>query len=154
MIEIPNFNTLDIQHIVCDYNGTIAKDGVLLKELSDKLKALSKHYTVHVITADTFGSVQQELDGLPIAIKVLSSEDHTQEKADFVRELGASHCVAIGNGNNDKAMLTLAELGIAVIGSEGCAKDALLSADLVCSHITDALNALLHHKRLIATLRR
>jgi len=154
MIEIPHFNTLDIQHIVCDYNGTIAKDGILLEGILMRFESLSAYYEIHVITADTFGSVQKQLEGAPVAVKILTGEDHTQEKADFVRELGASHCVAIGNGNNDKAMLTLAELGIAVIGEEGCAKDALMEADLICKNVTDALDTMLHHKRLIATLRR
>jgi len=154
MIEIPNFNTLDITHIVCDYNGTIAKDGVLLPNIKSLFTQLEAHYTIHVITADTFGSVKKQLEDTSVTIKVLSSDDHTQEKSDYVRSLGASHCVAIGNGNNDKAMLTVAELGIAVIGAEGCAKDVMLSADILFSSIHEALEILLHEKRLVATLRR
>jgi soluble P-type ATPase len=154
MIEIPNFNTLDARHIVCDYNGTIAKDGVLLPDIKSLFTQLEAHYTIHVITADTFGSVKKQLEDTSVTIKVLSSDDHTQEKSDYVRSLGASHCVAIGNGNNDKAMLTVAELGIAVIGAEGCAKDAMLSADILFSSIHEALEILLHEKRLVATLRR
>jgi len=154
MIEVPNFNTLDIRHIVCDYNGTIAKDGILLPSLKPLFEKLEAHYTIHVITADTFGSVKTQLEGCNVTIKVLESDDHTQEKSDYVRSLGASHCVAIGNGNNDKAMLTVAELGIAVMGSEGCAKDALLSADIIFGNIDEALEILMHEKRLVATLRR
>jgi soluble P-type ATPase len=154
MIEIPNFNTLDIRHIVCDYNGTIAKDGVVLPDIKALFKRLEEHYTIHVITADTFGSVTQQLEDTSVTVKVLESDDHTQEKSDYVRSLGASHCVTIGNGNNDKAMLTVAELGIAVMGAEGCAKDALLSADIFFHRIEEALEILLHEKRLVATLRR
>lgn len=154
MIEVPNFNTLDIRHIICDYNGTIAKDGILLPSVKSLFKKLEETYAIHVITADTFGSVKSQLEGSNVTIKVLESEDHTQEKSDYVRSLGASHCVAIGNGNNDKAMLTVAELGIAVIGAEGCAKDALLSADILFDNIEGALEILMHEKRLIATLRR
>jgi len=154
MIEIPNFNTLDIRHIVCDYNGTIAKDGILLPTIKALFEKLEKSYTIHVITADTFGSVKTQLEGSNVTIKVLESEDHTQEKSDYVRSLGASHCVSIGNGNNDKAMLTVAELGIAILGAEGCAKDALLSADIFFGTIEEALEILMHEKRLVATLRR
>ncbi|MCF6207647.1 MAG: haloacid dehalogenase [Sulfurovum sp.] len=154
MIEIPNFDTLDLKHIVCDYNGTIAKDGILLPEIKTLFAKLEAHYTIHVITADTFGSVKSQLEGTSVTVKVLESDDHTQEKSDYVRSLGASHCVAIGNGNNDKAMLTVAELGIAIIGGEGCAKDALLGADLFFFNIDEALETLLHEKRLVATLRR
>jgi soluble P-type ATPase len=154
MIEIPNFNTLDIRHIVCDYNGTIAKDGIVLPNIKTRFKQLEESYTIHVITADTFGSVKKQLEDTSVTVKVLESDDHTQEKSDYVRSLGASHCVAIGNGNNDKAMLTVAELGIAVMGTEGCAKDALLSADILFGNIEEALEILMHEKRIVATLRR
>ena len=53
MIEIPNFKTLNITDIVCDYNGTIAKDGKALPEIKALFEHLSKKYTLHVITADT-----------------------------------------------------------------------------------------------------
>ena len=62
MTEIPNFKTLDIQHIVCDYNGTIAKGGLVLPQIKALFKQLSKRYTLHVITADTFGSVHKQLE--------------------------------------------------------------------------------------------
>jgi len=46
-------------------------------------------------------------------------------------------------GANDEAMLRLAMLGIAVIGSEGAATSAVLAADIVCGSILDALDLLL-----------
>ena len=102
MIEIPNFKTLDIRHIVCDYNGTIAKDGIVYPEVKELFNTLSKIYTIHVITADTFGSVHQQLQHHDTHIKVLSSNGHTKEKADYIASLDSEHCAALGNGNNDK----------------------------------------------------
>jgi soluble P-type ATPase len=154
MIEIPNFKTLNIQHIVCDYNGTIAKDGIVLPEIKALFENLSKVYTLHVITADTFGSVHAELEGYDVNIKVLSTEYHTEEKAAYISKLGKDTCVALGNGNNDAAMLSSASVGIAVMGDEGCAKDALMSSDVICKNIAEALSLILQNKRLIATLRR
>jgi len=154
MLEIPNFKTLTIEHIVCDYNGTIARDGIVLPEIKALFDQLCQRYTLHVITADTFGSVKAQLEGYGAQIKILSSGDHTQEKADFVRELGADSCIAIGNGNNDALMLETAAIGIALMGDEGCSKDTLLSADVICKSITEALSLVLKTKRLIATLRR
>lgn len=154
MIEIPNFKRLNIQHIVCDYNGTIAKDGMVLPEIKALFDALSKVYTLHVITADTFGSVHAELEGYEVNIKVLSTDYHTEEKAAFITQLGKDACVALGNGNNDAAMLSAASVGIAVMGDEGCAKDALMGSDVICKNITEALFLILQSKRLIATLRR
>jgi len=154
MIEIPNFKTLEITEIVCDYNGTIARDGTVLPEIKALFEQLSKKYTLHIITADTFGSVHAQLKGYNAKIKVLSSPNHTKEKAQYINALGAEHCVALGNGNNDKEMLLVAAIGISILGDEGCAKDALLNSDLTCKHISEALDLLLHTKRLVATLRR
>lgn len=154
MIEIPNFKTLNIQHIVCDYNGTIAKDGMVLSEIKALFEDLSKRYTLHVITADTFGSVHAQLEGYGVNIMVLTTDDHTAEKEAYISQLGKDACVALGNGNNDASMLSLASVGIAVMGDEGCAKDALVHSDVICKNIGEALSLILHSKRLIATLRR
>ncbi len=154
MIEIPNSKMLDIKHIVCDYNGTIAKDGSVLPEIKTLFETLSKTYTLHVITADTFGSVHQQLQDYNAQIKVLSSDYHTQEKAAYITSLGSEYCAAMGNGNNDAKMLKSASLGIAILGEEGCSSDALLSADMMCKDISDALSAFIYPKRLIATLRK
>ncbi len=154
MIEIPNFKMVNITDIVCDYNGTIAKDGEVLPQIKALFAQLSKRYALHVITADTFGSVHSQLEEYDTTIKVLSSDNHTQEKAQYVNTLGAENCVALGNGNNDAQMLLSAAIGISILGDEGCAKDALLSSDLTCKSISEALELLLSTKRLIATLRR
>lgn len=154
MIVIPNYKDIDIQNIVCDYNGTIAKDGQVLSEIKKLFAKLKESYKIYVITADTFGSVHQQLDGYGIEIVVLSSENHTEEKADFVATLGASSCVSIGNGNNDTSMLKTSAVGIALLGDEGCSRDALFASDIVCKNISEALMLLIHPKRLIATLRR
>jgi soluble P-type ATPase len=153
-IEIPNYKKMTIIDIVCDYNGTIAKDGIVLPEIKEIFKRLSDDFTLHVITADTFGSVKAQLEGYGAQIKILGSDDHTREKADFIASLGADHCVALGNGNNDCQMLKAAAIGIAVLGDEGCSKETMMSADLMVQSSADALSLFLEPKRLIATLRR
>lgn len=154
MIEIPNFKNIEILNIVCDYNGTIAKDGIVLPQVKALFQELSKQYKVFVITADTFGSVASQLEGFGVSIKILSSTDHTNEKAEFIKELGEENSIAIGNGNNDALMIKNAGIGIAVLGDEGCAKETLMNADIVCKDSIDALELILQPKRLIATLRR
>ncbi len=152
-IDIPHYQTLELTHLVLDYNGTLAKDGILIEETRLLLKMLSEQFTIHVITADTFGTVRSQLEGLTVRIAVLKSDDHSAEKADYIHALGADSCVAIGNGNNDRFMVKSALLGIALLGSEGCAMQTVNSSDILCTHICDALELLLHPKRLIATLR-
>jgi soluble P-type ATPase len=153
-INIPNYKKLALKNIVLDYNGTLAKDGKLKKSVKKLLPILSKKYALHIITADTFGSVQKEVADFDVKVKVLQSKDHTQEKAKYIKELGKSSCVAFGNGKNDSKMLKNAALGIAVIGDEGCAKETLLQSDIVCTSIKDALELFVEQKRLIATLRK
>lgn len=154
MIHIPNFGDFEIEHIVCDYNGTIAKDGQVLEEVEEMFGMLHSEFRLHVITADTFGSVERELREYGCEIKILSSDNHTREKGLFIESLGATRTVAIGNGNNDEEMLKKAAIGIALLGEEGCSKNALLASDMVCKNITEALELLRYPKRLIATLRR
>ena len=61
--------------------------------------------------------------------------------------------VAAGNGRNDRLMLKDSALGIVVIQTEGTAVEALSAADLVVPGILEALDLLLHRRRLKATLR-
>ena len=152
-IDIPNYKTLTLTNIVLDYNGTIAKDGILKEEVAPLLKQLTSLFNVHVITADTFGSVAQQMKAFNLTIKVLQSADHTQEKQDYIKSLSSQSCAAIGNGNNDIYMIKEAEVGIALLGDEGCSTKTLQESDIVCKSIESALELFLHDKRLVATLR-
>jgi soluble P-type ATPase len=153
-IAIPHFRTLLLRHVVLDYNGTLAKDGELTSGAKALLKPLCARFDVHVITSDTFGTVEKALEGFDVTVKVLQSGDHTGEKAAYIHTLGAGHAAAVGNGGNDEKMLEAAALGIALVGEEGCATKTLLAGDIVCKSIEEALGLLLHDKRLVATLRR
>ena len=154
MIEIPHYKKIEIENILFDYNGTLAMDGEVKEETALWLQRVCKGYRVYVVTADTFGTVKEALSTFPLTLLILSSSDHTQEKAQFLSTLGREKTVALGNGNNDAKMLEEALLSIAVVGEEGCAKETLLASDIVCSDIVSAMELLLHPKRMIATLRR
>ncbi|MCI0495809.1 ATPase P, partial [candidate division KSB1 bacterium] len=120
-IEIPGFGNLSLRHLVLDYNGTLACDGKLLEGVRERLSMLSNNLDIHVITADTFGLVQVELEGAPCRIQILERSNEATQKENFIRALGVKSVVAIGNGNNDRLMLKKARLSIAIIGHEGCA---------------------------------
>jgi len=153
-ITIPNYADLEIAHVVLDYNGTLAGNGIVAKETRACLHQLTEHYRVYVITADTFGTVKQELEAFDLEVIVLSSKDHTAEKAALIKKLGAEQTAAMGNGNNDRLMLESAVLSVALMGSEGCAVETMQAADILCGSIIDAMELLIYPKRLIATLRR
>jgi P-type E1-E2 ATPase len=152
-IDIPGFGKLELAHLVCDYNGTLALDGRLLPGVSEALRGLASSLHIHVITADTFGLARVQLEDLPIELSITPAEGQAEAKLQLVCELGANTVVAIGNGRNDHKMLAAAALGIALIQSEGCAAQTLANADVVSTSVVDALELLRNPKRLVATLR-
>jgi soluble P-type ATPase len=152
-VDIPGFRALRLEHLVLDYNGTLAIDGAALPGVAAHLRALAAALRIHVITADTFGRVRGELAGHPLEIVITPQTAQAEAKRDFVSMLGADAVVAIGNGRNDRLMLRAAALGIAVAQAEGVSGEALAAADVVVPAIVDALVVLQHPQRLIATLR-
>ncbi|MCL6620639.1 MAG: ATPase P [Syntrophobacterales bacterium] len=152
-IVVPGFKNLSLAHLVLDFNGTLAQDGRLLAGVAPRLHRLAHNLAVHVLTADTFGGVHQEMAGLPVTVSVIPRGDEARAKAEFLRALGSRHSAAVGNGRNDALMLQEADLGVAVVQEEGAAREALLAADLVAPGITAALDLFLVPGRLIATLR-
>lgn len=152
-IDIPGGKILRLNHLILDYNGTIAADGSLLEGVALRLEMLAHKLEIHIITADTFGSVRAQVADLPVKLAVIPPQNQDQAKADYLDPMGAAASVAVGNGRNDALMLKQAALGIAVVQSEGAATAALLAADVVTPGILEALDLLLYPDRLRATLR-
>ncbi|MGD9039939.1 MAG: ATPase P [Desulfobacteraceae bacterium] len=152
-VTIPGYKTLHLEHLVLDYNGTLAVDGELLPGVKEALKGLSEKLQVHILTADTFGKVRSQVKGIPCELSILPLENQDTGKLDYVKALGAENTVCIGNGRNDRLMLKEAGLGIAVILEEGVATETLVAADIVCTNILSALELLTNPLRLTATLR-
>jgi len=105
------------------------------------------------LTGDTFKKSADQVKGIACRLIILSREHQDTAKVKYVRNLGADQTVAIGNGRNDRRMLTTAALGIAVLGEEGTAVDAIVGAHLVCRDIFGALDLLQNPLRLVASLR-
>lgn len=152
-LDVPGFGRLEIEHLVLDYNGTLAVDGHLVDGVADDLNALADRLTVHVVTADTFGRARQALEGIRCRLDVLPPGDQDIAKQEFVRTLGPERTVCVGNGRNDRLMLRDAAVGMAVILAEGAAGLTLADADVVATDIRAALALLTHPLRLVATLR-
>jgi soluble P-type ATPase len=152
-LQIPGFGNVQIQHLVLDYNGTLAVDGRPAAGVKQALSALADRLTVHVITADTFGEAGKEMADVPCTVSILSPGRQDDAKRRYVERLGAEHVAAVGNGRNDARMLEASRLGIAVILAEGASSEAVQAADVVCNDILSALSLLEHPLRLTATLR-
>jgi len=117
------------------------------------LNKITGFLKIHILTADTFGKVRAELEGIHCEIHILTGIDHDVQKEEYVTKLGADSVVAFGNGNNDRKMLKVARIGIAVSQGEGCAVDAINAADIHVTSAQDGLGLLLNPKRCKATLR-
>ena len=153
-VEIPGRGALELTHLVLDVNGTIAEDGHIRPGVKERLARLRRQLEVVMVTADTHGrqaSIDAELDLQ--ATRLEHGKPEAPQKAAIVNKIGASAAVAIGNGANDAEMLRAAAVGVCVLESEGTAVQALQSADAVCLSINEALDLLLHPRRLVATLR-
>lgn len=152
-ITIPGFKNLEIDHLLLDYNGTLAQDGKLIGGVEQRLNHLAEKVQIHVITADTFGQVEQELKEITCRLQIIPKGNQALSKLDYLNQLGVESTVCIGNGYNDYLMLKEAPLGIALCQGEGGATKAMLAADLVIGDILAALDLFVNPLRLIATLR-
>ena len=153
-LNIPGFGQIELEHLVCDVNGTLAVDGKLQAGLIRGLCTLKDRLSLHLLTADTHG--KQELIDRQLnleAVRVQHGKEALQ-KAEYVRELGAERVLPLGHGANDAQMLKEARLGICVFSVEGTAVETLLAADLIVPDINSALDLLEKPLRIVASLRK
>jgi soluble P-type ATPase len=152
-LNIPGRGLIQLQHLVCDVNGTLAVDGQLLDGVKQRFSVLHDRLTLHLITSDTHRNqdlIDQQL-GIK-AVRILPGSE-AEQKENYLMTLGARSCVAIGQGASDARMLRVAGLGICILSPEGTATEALTAADLVVNHIFIALELLENPLRIVATLR-
>lgn len=153
-INIPGKGTLRIEHLVTDVNGTLAVDGLLMDGIARQILALRDRLEIHMLTANTHGKQAEINRQLDLEAHIIESGREAEQKADFVRKLGADTVVAIGQGANDANMLKAAGVGIAVMSAEGLAVETLNAADLLMPDTSAALALLEKPVRLIASLRK
>jgi P-type E1-E2 ATPase len=152
-LNIPGRGTLQIEHLVCDVNGTIALDGQVLEGLPRAIKGLRDRLNLHLLTADTHG--RQHLIDRQLGLQAARTKpgDEAAQKAEYVRKLGPDKVIAIGQGANDAQMLKTAVIGICVLSKEGTAVETILAADLLFPDIFAALESLEKPLRIVASLR-
>ena len=118
-IEIPGYKKLDLDYLILDYNGTIARDGLIPNDMRGRLRNLAERFKIYVVTADTHGNAKAECGGLPVEIRTFPSADAAHAKKEIVEKLGAGRCICVGNGRNDVLMCRIAGLSVAVMDMEG-----------------------------------
>lgn len=152
-IEIPGRAApLEIAHVALDYNGTVAVAGRVLESVRARLPELLKRAKVHVLTADTYGTVRAQCEPLGVEVHAFPRAGAGDCKKEIVAGLkGGVAC--FGNGFNDIPMFALADLSVAVLEGEGLCAALLPHADVLAATAADALDLLLKPDRLRATLR-
>lgn len=153
-LNIPGRGLVQLQHLVCDVNGTLAVDGQLQDGVKQRLSSLRDSFTLHLLTADTHGKqgiIDQQLN---LKAVLIQPGEEDEQKTKYVQKLGEETVVAIGQGANDAGMLKAAALGICVLSAEGTAVKTLLAADLVVANIFEAIALLEKPLRIVATLRK
>ena len=152
-IEIPGYGELNITHLLLDYNGTIAVDGVIPDTVRERLTELSKEFQIYILTADTHGTAAKQCEGLGVTLRTFPVGNAAEHKLAAVEEFGEINCVCVGNGRNDMLMFQKAALSIAVMDTEGMYAGLLKEADICVRTIEDGLDMLRFPKRIIADMR-
>lgn len=159
VVEIPGFGPVRIKTVLTDFTGTLSFVGVLRPGVVDRLRRLNRIVDVEVLTSDSFGTARDELAKVPLVPKILShaADGVALEKRVIAEGHDLASVAAFGNGRNDRLMLQAVRegggLAIAVDNGEGCAVEAMLSANVFVVGSENALDLLLHPIRLKATLR-
>ncbi len=152
-LNIPGRGSIQLQNLVCDVNGTLAVDGMLLDGVKQKLAVLRDRLSLHLLTADTHGTQNLIDQQLGLTAVRIQAHNEAEQKAKYVSHLPAGSTVAIGQGANDAGLLQDAALGICVLSKEGTAVETLLKADLVVRDVFEAFELLEKPLRIVASLR-
>jgi soluble P-type ATPase len=104
-INVPGFGKVQIHSILSDYTGTLAFNGKLVAGVRDRLLRLARRVDIHVVTADSFGTAEEELEGLPIVSRRLKARREDVQKRRYAERLNPRYVASFGNGNNDRLHL-------------------------------------------------
>ena len=153
-INIPGWKQIELENLILDFNGTMAVDGIMMPSVIPRLHELAKLLNIYIISADTFGTVEEQCKDLPVKVHRITPDNQKEQKGEFVRRLGGDRCCSIGNGEVDAYMLKESILSVCVMGNEACATGAFMNSQMCVSDGEHALDLLLKPGRIVATLRR
>lgn len=155
MIKIKVFGreTINIENIVFDFNGTLATDGKIPENIGGKLSELSKMAHIYVATADTYGDAKIECDKYGLDVMLLTNGETRIAKREFVKKLGYEHTASFGNGYNDEEMVENTKLSIGILSEEGIYAPLIGKCDIIVNSIENGIDLFLKLNRTVAVLR-
>jgi soluble P-type ATPase len=151
-IQRPGKESLEIEFILIDFEGTLAQDRRVHPKAKDKINLLSKRTKIYLLTKGEKGGIECLLKKVKAERVYLTEGEGSPQKLELLKRLGEQRTIAIGSGTDDVSMMEAAGLGICVIGKEGAAGEALRKADVIVTDILDALDFLLKPLRQKSTL--
>ena len=81
-LEIPGRGQLQLSHLVLDLNGTLAKDGVVMPGVRERLRTLRGRFDIVIVTADTHGVADGLGAELNVTVHRLSPGAEAAQKRD------------------------------------------------------------------------
>jgi soluble P-type ATPase len=95
-INIPGFRHLQLHHLVLEYNGTLAGDGKLFAGIKETLHLLSEKINIHILTADTFGTVRDAFKETPCTIAIIKQNNEDKISCAILNNLAKKRpCVSV-----------------------------------------------------------
>jgi soluble P-type ATPase len=79
-IDVPGRESLALEHVVLDLNGTLALDGVFVEGVLTRLERLQRQLAVWVVTADTRGEAQALVQDLEVNLHKVDRGDEAAQK--------------------------------------------------------------------------
>ena len=149
--NIPKGETIEINTIVLDLNGTLTVNGKLESSTEKLVKQLqNKGFRLVLISGDIRGTAKSIAYELGIDLFLGASSD---EKAAQMQQFDKNKTAAIGNARIDIGTFENAILSIATLQAEGIHTGILKHVDIIVPSIDDALQLFLDKKSLEGTLR-
>lgn len=152
LIERPGQDPLEIDHLLIDFEGTLAMDRRVHPKAKDKINLLSKRLKIYIFASEEKERVEEVLRRVRAEIVFLNQGNSSKQKLEFLKSLGGLRTAVIGNGIDDLPVVKEAALGMVIVGKEGASGALIQAANLVFTNVIDALDFLLKPLRQRATL--
>lgn len=152
LIERSGQEVLEIDHLLIDFEGTLAMDRRVHPKAKDKINLLSKRLKIYIFAKEERERVEDVLRRVRAEIIFLNPGESSKQKLELLKSLGGLRTAVIGNGMDDLSMMKEAALGMVILGKEGASGALIQVAHLVFTNVIDALDFLLKPLRQRATL--
>jgi len=150
--KVPHGETLEINTIVLDLNGTLSINGIIPPGVKERIQRLRDDgFKIILFTGNQRENADKLCGSLDIEYKVTPTGT---EKESEMLKLDTTKCAAIGNARIDIGTFKHAKLSILTLQAEGIHTKTLDYVDIIVPSIIDALDLFLNKDSLCSTLKK